>query len=402
MKVLIVSEYFFPLGKGGGEISGFLFAKELAKNKIVVHVLTSLFKGMKKEELIENVKIHRLLRSGKNPNSIIDNIKRWVFFEKSLLKELEEFDRKENFDIIHCMNATSISAVKLKDKLKKRFFLHVNSPVLFCPKGTLMYKDKCPCDKKCDRKTFFDCYRHSSLIGKMELNFFMKYNPLVIYGMRNVYENNQRLMKKFDYYIAISNFMKSCLIMCGIDKKKISVICPLIELERFTKLKQPKNNVSKILYLGEYSKPKGPQLIIDALKEVNRPYEANFYGEGVLKNYLIKEAKKYNLNVNVHDKANYDDIPKIMEKHDIVIIPSLVSEGFGRVALEAIAAGKYVIANKVGGLGEVVKGRGNLVNTQDSKKLAEAIQKYKKNKSTKNNLKYFLNTLNVKKYLELI
>jgi glycosyltransferase involved in cell wall biosynthesis len=352
MKVLFVSEYFYPIGKGGGEISTFLLAKELVKCGIKIHVLTSWFDGMKKEELIDGVNIHRRLRSGKNPNKILDNIKRVLFFERSLLTELEKLDKKENFDIIHCMNATSISAVKLKSKLKKRFFLHANSPVMFCPKGTLMYKDKRECDVKCSRSAFLECYIHSNLIGKIDPKFYEKYNPLFVFMYRKRYEDYQSLIKKFDHYIAISKFMKRMLVKSGVNEKKVSVVYPLIEFERFSKLKKPKNEVKKILYLGEYSKPKGPQVLIDALKQVKTPYEANFYGEGSLKNCLIKEAKKFNLNVNINGKADYDDIPKIMEKHDIVVVPSLVAEGFGRVALEATVAGKVVIGTGFGGLGE--------------------------------------------------
>jgi glycosyltransferase involved in cell wall biosynthesis len=358
MKVLIVSEYFYPIGKGGGEISGFLFAKELAKNSIDIHVLTSFFDGMKKDETIDGVKIHRLLKSGRKPNSLIDNIKRRLFFEKSLLKELEALDRKENFDIIHCMNATSIPAVKLKGRLNKRFFLHVNSPVLFCPKGTLMYKDKESCDRICDRKTFLDCYIHSRLIGKFEPNLLSKYNPFFIYIYRKRYEEYQRDLKKFDHYIAISDFMKKCLVRSEVDHRKITVIYPLIESERFLNLKRPHNKVLKILYLGEYSKPKGPQVLLEALKGVTVPYEANFYGEGVLKAFLEREAKSNNLNANIHGKADYDDVPKIMEKHDVVVVPSLVAEGFGRVAYEASVAGKCVLVNDVGGLKEAVGGKG--------------------------------------------
>ncbi|MHA1558749.1 MAG: hypothetical protein ACTSXG_02960, partial [Alphaproteobacteria bacterium] len=109
----------------------------------------------------------RLLKTGENPYSIKDNLKR-MFFEKSLLKELPKLNDKENYDIIHCMNSTSISAVKLKSKIKKPFVLHVNGPVLFCPKGNLMYKDKEVCERKCDFITFLGCFFNSKTLGKSE------------------------------------------------------------------------------------------------------------------------------------------------------------------------------------------------------------------------------------------
>lgn len=354
MKVLMISEYFHPFGKGGGEISAMLLAKELSKAGIEIHVLTSFFPGTDKEEEYDGIKIHRRLKTGQNPSSMIENIKRALFFEKSLLKELKKIDSEENFDIIHCMNVTSIPAVKVKDKLNKKFILHVNSPILFCPKGTLIYKDKEPCNVECCRAAFLDCYFHSTLVGKFELSPFIKFNPFFIYMYRKRYEKYGKLIQKFDHYIAISEFMKKGLLKKGLAENKISVIYNIVELERFSNLKPPKNKIPKILYLGEYSRPKGPQLLIEALKEMKKPYVANFYGDGVLKDFLIKEAKKYRLNAIIHEKAKYEEIPKIMQKHDIVVIPSLVGEAFGRVALEAVAAGKRVIASDVGGIGEIL------------------------------------------------
>ena len=154
----MISEYFPPFSKGGGEISAFFLAKEIAKKGLNVHVLTSNFHNSKEEEIMEGVHVHRKLQTGERPSCLIDNIKRGLLFKKSLLKELETLQERENFDIIHCMNTSSIYAVKLKEKIKKRFILHVNSPVLFCPKGTLMYKDKVSCNKNCTTLTYLDCY----------------------------------------------------------------------------------------------------------------------------------------------------------------------------------------------------------------------------------------------------
>lgn len=349
----MISEYFYPFGKGGGEISAFLLAKELAKSGIKVHVLTSGFKGLKKRQTINKVIIHRLLKTGNDPTKVKDNIKRIICFEKSLLRQVEKLDKKENFDIIHCMNISSMPAVKLKNKIKKKFVLHVNSPVAFCPKGTLMYKDKETCERTCTRTTFLGCHLNSKLIGKTNLRFYLKYNPFIIYVIRKRFEEYQNLIKKFDFYMPISSFMKKRLLTFGIAKNKVKVIYNLTDFERFFKLKQPKNKTPKILYLGPYTKPKGPHLIIKALKKIKLPYEANFYGKGPLGNDLIREA--HNLPINIHKQVNYSKIPKILGEHDILVFPSLVSEAFGRVVLEACAAGKIVIASRIGGVTDIIK-----------------------------------------------
>jgi len=384
MKILMISEYFPPFGKGGGEISAYLLAKELVRTKIKVHVLTSHFPGLKKKETKDGIIIHRLLKTGKNPSSILGNLKRSLFFNRSLLKELNKLDKKENFDVVHCMNTTSIRAVDLKNKFKKPFVVHVNSPVPFCPKGTLMYKDKEICNLDCNRKTFLDCYLNSKTIGKHELNFFTKYNPLLALLIRKRFEEYQKKLQNFDFYLPISTYMEKRLIKEGIPKNKVKVIYNLTDFKRFLKLKSSKKKIPKILYLGPYTKPKGPQIIIEALKKIKLPYEANFYGYGSLKQYLLREVTKNELNVKIHDKISYKDIPKIIGNHDIVIFPSLVGEAFGRVALEACAAGKIVIASKIGGVVDIIEHNktGYLFTPGSVNKLKKIIERVLKNKSS--------------------
>ena len=354
MKVLFISEYFWPEEKGGGEISCFNLAKVLVKKNIEVHVLTSYFSGLEKEEIKEGVVVHRRLKTGKDPRKLKDNLKRRSF-ETSLLKELPKIVEEKKIDLIHCFNISSIVAVKLKDKIKKKFVMHVNSPLPFCPKGTLMYKDKELCNKKCTKKTFLDCYLNSNIIGKMDLSFYMKYNLVAMCVIRKKYEKYQKLMKMFDYYFPISEFMKKRLLKENVGKDKTTVVYNLVDLDKFFKLKQPKNKIPKILYIGEYNKIKGPELLLKALKDIDEKYETNFYGSGVLKNRLGEYVEENKLNVNIHDRAKYNKIPKIIEEHDIVVFPSNWAEALGRVALEGCAAGKTVIASNIAGIPDIIE-----------------------------------------------
>lgn len=378
MKVLFISEYFPPSAMGGGEISAFLLARALAKEAEIteVHVLTSLFDGLEREEKKEGIFIHRLLKTG-HPGSLLGNLARMLLFERSLLRELEVLQKRENFDIIHCMNTNSISAVLLREKTEARFVLHLNGPLLFCPKGTLMYMDREACNKKCTRLTYLDCFFRSRMIGKMNLNPLIKYNPLAFFLIRRKYEHYQQLLKRFDFYMPISPFMEKRLDMAGIDKSRMEIVYNITEHERF-RLSLKKNKIKRILYLGEYSQPKGPQVLLEALKKIKEEYEANFYGSGVLKDYLDinKGEKSY-----VHDKAPYEKIPSIMAEHDILVFPSLVGEAFGRAALEACFCGKTVIASYVGGVPDIiVHGKtGFLFKPGDAEELAGLLRKAIKN-----------------------
>jgi hypothetical protein len=116
----------------------------------------------------------------------------------------------------------------------------VNSPVLFCPKGTLMYKDKKSCEQICSLKTYLGCFLFSKNLGKIKMSFYLKYNPLLIFKVRKNFEKYQKLLPMFDHFMAISSYMKKRLVFSGVEEKKISIVYNLIGLENFLNLKKIK------------------------------------------------------------------------------------------------------------------------------------------------------------------
>lgn len=77
------------------------------------------------------------------------------------------------------------------------------------------------------------------------------------------------------------------------------------------------------------------------------------------------------------------DIPDCMASFDLVVVPSIEPEPFGRVAIEAMAAGKPVIASEIGGLSEIIDSptTGILVPPGNAMRLAEAISRLVDNPS---------------------
>jgi len=394
IKILIISEYFPPKIMGGGEISAYLLAKKLANLKndgqdaLKVSVLTSYFLGLKKFEIKDKIKIHRTLETGENPESFLSNIKRSLLFEKSLLKELEKLNKKENFDIIHCMNMTSIPAVKLKANkkaTKSKFVVHINSPLAMCPKGDLIYKNN-SCSGNCEYKKFIECVSSSKELGKVKNRFYIRYNPILLKIAYNKYQELKLLVSKFDSQIVISNYLKENL--KGQITQKINVVPNIIELDDFINLKEKTSNKSpRTLFLGIYNIAKGPQILIEALKKTD--YAADFYGYGPLKEYLIEKKKEYGLKkANIHDKVPYNNIPELYETHDIIVFPSVWPEPFGRIAIEAMASSRAIVASDIGGIKDIIKNNktGILVKPNDAKELKKAIEKLMKDKKLREKL----------------
>lgn len=76
------------------------------------------------------------------------------------------------------------------------------------------------------------------------------------------------------------------------------------------------------------------------------------------------------------------DIPDLLANIDVVVLPSIIPEAFGRVIIEAQAVGVPVVASNIGGISEVIddKETGILVPAKDVDALSEAILELKQNK----------------------
>ncbi len=123
---------------------------------------------------------------------------------------------------------------------------------------------------------------------------------------------------------------------------------------------------------------KGPMHLLQAMEYVWQEYDDTnlvFVGKGDLDVDLRSEALKLNENGRVRFLGWRDDIEEIMPVFDIFVLPSL-NEGMGRVLVEAMAAGKPVIASRVGGIPDLVQHgkNGLLVPPGDEKALAACIR----------------------------
>ena len=173
--------------------------------------------------------------------------------------------------------------------------------------------------------------------------------------------------------------MKNLLIRGGIPREKIAVVPNPVELEKFLKLESEGHKPVKILYLGSYEKFKGPQILLQALSKIKLDYKANFYGSGSLEKWMKNFVKENDLSgkIKINRKVSYDEIPRLYQEHDILVFPSLIGEAFGRIVIEAMAAGNPVIASRIGGVVDIVGDRktGFLVEAGNVDELRNAIIK---------------------------
>lgn len=224
--------------------------------------------------------------------------------------------------------------------------------------------------------------------------------PLIIYALGsdiNVFLKSK--IRKFltryalnhaDSIITVSNNLKVNMERLGIPEKKIVVIhngvdslkfIPMSKNECRRKLNIPLNK-SIILFIGSLRRVKGAELLIEALKKL-KDYGLNnllaiLIGDGELKEEIENKIKINGLNheVRLVGAKSHEEIPFWMNACDVFCLPSL-SEGYPNVVLESLACGKPVVSTTVGGIPEIITSEdyGFLVSSQNTHKLAEALQK---------------------------
>lgn len=139
----------------------------------------------------------------------------------------------------------------------------------------------------------------------------------------------------------------------------------------------PEGDHAVCAFIGRLEHGKGPDLLLDAAplirKEVPRASFV-FIGQGPLRQALEARARQQDLRASfVGQQA---DIAAWLHACAVVVVPSR-QEGFGRVVVEAMAAGVPVVAARAGGIPEVCRHAvtGLLVPPEDPAALASAVVK---------------------------
>jgi glycosyltransferase involved in cell wall biosynthesis len=138
-------------------------------------------------------------------------------------------------------------------------------------------------------------------------------------------------------------------------------------------------NEAVIGFVGWLLPIKGPDYLLKAMDDVWQVHQDAslvLVGKGDMDVDLRAEALKKNANGKVKFLGWREDIDEILPLFDMLVLPSL-NEGMGRVLVEAMAAGKPVVASRVGGIPDLVRDgeNGYLVAPADEKALANGIKK---------------------------
>jgi hypothetical protein len=188
------------------------------------------------------------------------------------------------------------------------------------------------------------------------------------------------IYSRYSAIIAISDITRLSLLEWLGSKfnSKVITINNGIDLNQFSSINSLPNEhlgpkgTFKMLMVASFTEQKDQHTIIRSLLRLPKHVVLYLVGEGVQRSELEDLVVELSLTERVFFLGTRADIPEVMNACDLVI-QSSHWEGFGLVAVEAMAAGKVIIASDVNGLKQVVEGYGLIFDKGSNKHLSSLV-----------------------------
>jgi len=183
----------------------------------------------------------------------------------------------------------------------------------------------------------------------------------------------------------VSGEVARLLERAGVKQDRIVPIPNGIDTRRFSSA-QPARDIRMdsageivIGVVGRLVREKGGEVLLRAIAEVAKEFATVrliFVGEGPERDFLEECATKLGIGPAVMFAGHRSDMPEVYAAFDICVLPSF-GEGMPMTVLEAMAAGRAMIATRVGEIPHVITDgeNGLLVEPKDPGGLRDAIHK---------------------------
>jgi glycosyltransferase involved in cell wall biosynthesis len=179
--------------------------------------------------------------------------------------------------------------------------------------------------------------------------------------------------------VAISRPIVELLLGAGVEAWKVRLIHSGIDVSRFTTLpQQERSGVPPVVgCMAVLEERKGHRFLLEALallKARGVKVQCLLAGEGPERETLENMTARLGLAREVKFSGFIADTPAFLADIDVFVLPSLY-EGLGVAALEAMAAGKPVVASGVGGLADLIADgiTGLLIPPRNAEALSDAV-----------------------------
>ena len=193
------------------------------------------------------------------------------------------------------------------------------------------------------------------------------------------------IFKSANKVVAISGQSAKSIEELGVPKRNIQIYTNWENSSFFIpmdkKMAKEKAGFSSnfvVSFFGRLVEEKGIKVLLEAIKLCDKKIFFAIYGEGPLVE-LVKGSVKDNKNIVYMGIISPEMLPLHYSAADLIVMPSLHEEGFGRVASGALFCSTPVIASNKGALPGVINDRVGKIIEPTAINLQKAIEYFYKN-----------------------
>lgn len=204
--------------------------------------------------------------------------------------------------------------------------------------NALFFRGGNPCEKCLGgqpwRGAMLGCYRYS------------RAESAVVAGMLALHRK-MRTWGLVDGWIALTEFARQKYLKAGFPKEKMAVKPNFVHRDPGCGDGQG----DYALFVGRLSAEKGIATLLTAWSLLKRAMPLKMVGDGPLRSEVERAAG--DMKIEYLGPKTQNEVYSLMAGATFLVFPSLWYETFGRVAMEAFAAGTPVLAASIGAIGEI-------------------------------------------------
>lgn len=361
MKILMVAQFYKPVF-GGEERMVEDLSVELVGRGHEVSVVTLQQGGHPEHEVDRGVRIFRVESSVRRSELLMKDAARTHALpvpDPRVVRSIRKILQTETPDVVHAHNWLGYSYLPLRRQSRSRFVVSLHDHSLICATKRLM-RGRQVCSGPGVRKCLICSTHHYGVKGA----------PIAIGNTVSAH----RLRRAVDLFLPVS---QSVAELSGLTRSRLPYrVIPNFVPDRLGLNGDPapleELPADYILFVGDLSQDKGVEVLLEAHGSLSDAPPLVLIGRGG-----AERLNGIGSNVMALEGLPHEKVVRAWQRAIFAVAPSIVQEAFCLVALEAMAAGRAVVATRTGGLADlVVDGdTGVLVPPGDVVALRDALQR---------------------------